>query len=78
VKNNKEVTDLKGGYAMSEEENTIKVSHAVEENQGTSSVVGDVFAIENCPAKCPTCQQSCEYTAGHAGLHHCEKGHEWI
>ena len=63
---------------MSNEANTTIVSHSVEENKGTSSVVQDVFAAENCPAKCPTCQQSCSYTAGHAGLHLCEKGHEWI
>jgi hypothetical protein len=63
---------------MSNEENSIIVSHSVEEDKGTSSVVQDVFAVENCSAQCPTCQQSCDYTAGHAGLHHCEKGHEWI
>ncbi len=63
---------------MSNEENTLMVSHAIEEDQGTSNVVEDVFAVENCSAQCPTCQQSCAYTAGHAGLHHCEKGHEWV
>jgi hypothetical protein len=63
---------------MPNEENTIIVSHFVEEEKGTSNVVRDVFVAENCSAKCPTCQQSCEYSAGHAGLHHCEKGHEWI
>ena len=57
---------------MSNEENTIKDSHFVEEDQGIDSVV------ENCSAKCPTCQQPCAYTAGHGGLHHCEKGHEWV
>ena len=61
---------------MSNEENTIKDRHVVEAYQG-SSVVEDVSAVDNCSAQCPTCQQSCEYTAGHAGLHHCEKGHEW-
>ncbi len=63
---------------MPNEENTIIVSHFVEEEKGTSNVVRDVFVAENCSAKCPTCQQTCEYTAGHSGLHHCEKGHEWI
>jgi hypothetical protein len=63
---------------MSNEENTIKDRHVVEEDQGSSSVGEDVFAVETCSAQCPTCQQSCEYTAGHAGLHHCEKGHEWV
>ncbi len=63
---------------MSNEETTLIVSRSVEEDQGTSSVVQDVFAAENCSAQCPTCQQPCEYSAGHAGLHHCGKGHEWI
>jgi hypothetical protein len=62
---------------MSNEETTIIVSRSIEEDQGTS-VVQDVFAAENCSAQCPTCQQSCDYSAGHAGLHHCPKGHEWI
>jgi hypothetical protein len=62
---------------MSNEENTIIVSRSIEEDQGIS-VVQDVFAAENCSAQCPTCQQSCDYSAGHAGLHHCPKGHEWI
>jgi hypothetical protein len=69
---------LKGGSAMSNEESTSIVSHAVEEDKSTSSVVQEVFAAENCSAQCPTCQKPCDYTAGHAGLHHCEKGHEWI
>jgi hypothetical protein len=63
---------------MSNEENTKIVNHSVEEDKGTSSVFQEVFVAENCSAQCPTCQQTCEYTAGHAGLHHCEKGHEWI
>src|SRR6266699_861994 len=63
---------------MSNEENTLVVGRSVEEDQGNSSVVQDVFAAENCSAQCPTCQQSCGYPAGHAGLHHCQKGHEWI
>jgi hypothetical protein len=69
---------LKGGYAMLNEANTIIVSRSIEEDKSTSGVVQDVFVTENCPAKCPTCQQSCALTVGHAGLHHCEKGHEWI
>jgi hypothetical protein len=68
---------LKGGSAMLNDENTLIVSRSVEEDKGTSSVVQNVFA-ENCSAQCPTCQQSCDYSAGHAGLHHCPKGHEWI
>jgi hypothetical protein len=63
---------------MSNEENTIMVSHALEEDQGTSNVVEDGFAVENCSAQCPTCQQSFAYTAGYTGLRHCEKGHEWV
>ena len=63
---------------MSNEENTLVVGRSVEEDQGTSSVVQDVFAAENCSAQCPTCEQSCAYTAGHGGLHHCDNGHEWI
>ena len=63
---------------MSNEENSIILSHLVEEDKDTDNVVRDVFVAESCSAKCPTCQQTCEYTAGHSGLHHCEKGHEWI
>jgi len=69
---------LKGGDAMPNEANIIIVSRSVEEDKDPSGMVQDVFAAEMCPAKCPTCQRSCDYTAGHAGLHHCEKGHEWI
>ncbi len=63
---------------MTNEANIIIVSRSVEEDKGSSGVVQDVFVTEICPAKCPTCQQSCAYTAGHSGLHHCENGHEWI
>ena len=63
---------------MPNEANTLIVSHSVEEDKDPSGMVQDVFAAEMCPAKCPTCQQPCEYTAGHGGLHHCEKEHEWI
>jgi hypothetical protein len=63
---------------MPNETNTLVVSRSGEEDKSTRGVVQDMRAVENCPAKCPTCQQSCAYTAGHAGLHHCEKGHEWI
>jgi len=63
---------------MTNEVNTIIVSRSVEEDKGTSGVVQDVFADENCSATCPTCQQSCALTAGHAGLHHCENGHDSI
>jgi len=69
---------LKGGYAMPNEANTIIVSRSVEEDKDPGGIVQDAFAAEMCPAKCPTCQQSCAYTAGHAGLHHCENEHEWI
>jgi hypothetical protein len=69
---------LKGGSAMSNEGTTLIVGRCVEEDPGTSSVVQEVFAAENCSAQCPTCQQSCDYSAGHAGLHHCPEGHEWI
>ncbi len=63
---------------MPNETTIIIVSSSVEEVKSMSSVVQDGYAVDNCSAKCPTCQQSCEYTAGHAGLHHCEKGHEWV
>ncbi len=63
---------------MPNETDTIIVSRSIEEDRGNSGVVQDVFAADNCPAQCPTCQQSCAYTAGHGGLHHCENGHEWI
>ena len=69
---------LKGGKTMPNETDTIIVSRSVEEDKGTSGVVQEVFAAENCSAECPTCQQSCALTAGHAGLHHCENGHDWI
>ncbi len=63
---------------MPNETDTTIVSRSIEEDRGTSGVVQDVFAADNCPAQCPTCQQSCDYTAGHGGLHHCGNGHEWI
>ena len=63
---------------MSNEVNTIIVSRSVEEGKDSRGIVEDVSVVENCSAKCPTCQQSCSYTAGHAGLHHCENGHEWV
>ena len=53
------------------------VSRSVEEDKDTSGVVQEAFATENCSATCPNCQQSCALTAGHAGLHHCENGHDW-
>jgi len=68
---------LKGGSAMSKEATTIILSRSLEEDKDTSRVVQDGFAAEICPAKCPSCQQSCDHLAGHAGLHHCAKGHEW-
>ena len=61
---------------MAKETNAFVVSRAVEEDKGIRGVVQD--ALEICPAQCPTCQQSCAYTAGHGGLHHCENGHEWL
>jgi len=66
---------------MVNEENTPNVSRSFEEDEeekDTSTVTPDVFGVENCPATCPTCQQSCSYTAGHGGLHHCADGHEWV
>lgn len=69
---------LKGGSAMSNENNTLTVGRSVEEDQSTSSVVQEAFAAENCSAQCPTCQQTCDYSAGHTGLHHCPDGHEWV
>jgi hypothetical protein len=63
---------------MSNEEKVSIVSRSFEEDKRDLAVVHDVFAVEDCTAKCPTCQQTCEYTAGHAGLHHCPAGHEWI
>jgi hypothetical protein len=63
---------------MPQEKNINIVSDPVEEDKSISSVVQNVFAAENCPATCPTCQQSCDYTVGHAGLHHCGNGHEWF
>ena len=63
---------------MPNEKTTLIVGRCVEEDQGTSSVVQEAVAADNCSAQCPTCQQSCDYAAGHAGLHHCPEGHEWI
>ena len=63
---------------MSNEEQVRIVSRAFEEDKRDLAVVHEVFAAEDCTAKCPTCQQACEYTAGHAGLHQCPAGHEWI
>jgi hypothetical protein len=63
---------------MANETNTFVVSRPVEEDKDIRDIVQDVLVTENCSAKCPTCQQSCDYTAGHGGLHHCDKGHEWI
>src|SRR2546421_9492470 len=62
---------------MPNETDTIIVSCSVEEDKGTSGVVQEVFAAENCSAECPTCQQSCALTAGHARLHHFENGDDW-
>jgi hypothetical protein len=63
---------------MSNEEQVRIVSRAFEEDKRDLAVVHEVFAAEGCTAKCPTCQQPCEYTAEHAGLHQCPAGHEWI
>lgn len=63
---------------MSNEENVSVVSRSFEEDKGNLAVVHDVFAAESCTAKCPTCQQTCDYPAGHQGLHQCPNGHEWI
>ena len=67
---------LKGGDTMPNETYTFVVSRSVEEDKGIRDVVQD--GLETCPAQCPTCEQSCAYTAGHGGLHHCDNGHEWI
>ena len=63
---------------MSNEEKVSIVERSFEEDKGNLAVVHDVFAVEVCTAECPTCQQTCELTAGHPGLHHCSTGHEWI
>ena len=63
---------------MSNEEKVSIVRRSFEEDKGNLAVVHDAFAAEVCTAKCPTCQQTCEYTASHQGLHHCPQGHEWI
>jgi len=63
---------------MSNEEQVSIVSRSFEEDKGVPAIVHEIFAAEDCTAKCPTCQQTCEYTAGHQGLHHCPDGHEWI
>ena len=63
---------------MFSEENTPVVSRSSEEEKDNSTLTTDIFGAENCPAQCPTCQQSCSYTAGHGGLHHCADGHEWV
>ena len=63
---------------MLNEEKTIIVSRSVEEDKDNGGVVQDVFSADECSAECPTCQQSCSLRAGHAGLHHCENGHEWV
>lgn len=62
---------------MPSETHTSIVSRSVAEDKDTSDVVQKVSADENCAATCPNCQQSCALTAGHAGLHHCENGHDW-
>jgi hypothetical protein len=63
---------------MAPEETMHIVSRSVEEDKGDLVVVHEVFVVENCPATCPTCQQTCEYHQGHAGLHQCPNGHEWL
>ena len=63
---------------MSNEENVSIVNRSFEEDKEDLAVVHDIFAAEDCTAKCPTCQQTCEYTAGHSGLHECPNRHEWI
>jgi hypothetical protein len=54
------------------------VSRSVEEDKADLVAVHEVFVVENCSAQCPTCQQPCEYREGHAGLHQCPNGHEWL
>jgi len=63
---------------MSNEEKVSIVSRSFEEDKGDLALVHDVFAAEGCTAKCPTCQQPCDYTAGHQGLHQCPNRHEWV
>ncbi len=63
---------------MSNEETRSIVSRSFEENKDNLAVVHTVFVVEGCTAKCPTCQQTCEYTAGHSGLHQCPNRHEWV
>jgi hypothetical protein len=63
---------------MAHEEQVSIVSRAFEEDKRDLAVVDEVTALEGCTAKCPTCQQTCEYTAGHPGLHQCPNRHEWV
>jgi hypothetical protein len=63
---------------MSNEEQVRIVRRAVAEDKRELAVAGEVTALEDCTAKCPTCQQTCEYTAGHSGLHQCPNRHEWV
>jgi len=63
---------------MSNEEKVSIVRRSFDDDKVNLAVVHDVFAVEVCTATCPSCQQTCEHTAGHQGLHHCPKGHEWI
>jgi hypothetical protein len=63
---------------MSNEEKVSTVSRSFEEDKGDLAIVHDIFAAENCTATCPTCHQTCEYTAGHSGLHQCPNRHEWV
>ena len=63
---------------MPDETDTIIVRSSVEEDRNTGDIVQDEFAVDNCSAKCPNCEQTCSFTAGHPGLHHCGNGHEWV
>jgi hypothetical protein len=68
---------LKGGNAMPNEVYLIATSNSVGEDKDDMSEVHKTFAVESCPAQCPTCQQPCSYTQGHPGLHHCGNDHDW-
>ncbi len=63
---------------MSNEEKATTVRHSFKVDEENPAIVHEVFAAEVCTGKCPTCQETCELTAGHQGMHHCPAGHEWV
>jgi len=63
---------------MSDKERGNLIESSFEQGKGHQACVREVLVAETCTAKCPTCQNACEYSSGHQGLHHCPSGHEWI